>query len=109
MDERLIPPAETLFAVAPWIENFVDNVALVQLNHRFMAYAVIAFALCHAFSAREGGPVGRRATVLAGLCLAQGALGVVTLLLGVPLWAGLAHQLAAMAVLGVATAHARLT
>jgi len=109
MDGRLVPPAETLFAVTPWIENFVDNVALVQLNHRLMAYMVIAFALWHAFAARASGPVGRRASVLAGLCLAQGALGVVTLLLGVPLWAGLAHQLAAMAVLGTATAHARLT
>lgn len=109
IDGRLIPPAEILFAVTPWIENFIDNVALVQLNHRLMAYGVIAFALWHAFSARAAGRVGRRATVLAGLCLAQGALGVATLLLGVPLWAGLTHQLAAMAVLGMAAAHARLT
>jgi cytochrome c oxidase assembly protein subunit 15 len=33
----------------------------------------------------------------------------VTLLLAVPLWAGLAHQLLAMGVLGLAAAHARLT
>jgi cytochrome c oxidase assembly protein subunit 15 len=109
MDGRLAPPLDTLFAVTPWIENFVDNVALVQLNHRLTAYAVIAFALWHAVATHGNGPVGRRAAVLAGLCLAQGALGVATLLLGVPLWAGLTHQLMAIAVLGMAAAHARLT
>jgi cytochrome c oxidase assembly protein subunit 15 len=36
------------------------------------------------------------------------ALGIVTLLLAVPLWAGLAHQILAMAVLGTAVVHARL-
>jgi cytochrome c oxidase assembly protein subunit 15 len=34
-------------------------------------------------------------------------LGIVTLLLAVPLWAGLAHQVFAMAVLGMAVVHAR--
>jgi cytochrome c oxidase assembly protein subunit 15 len=33
----------------------------------------------------------------------------VTLLLSVPLWAGLAHQLLAMVLLGAAVVHARLT
>jgi cytochrome c oxidase assembly protein subunit 15 len=37
------------------------------------------------------------------------ALGIVTLLLVVPLWAGLAHQLLAFAVLGMAVVHARLS
>jgi cytochrome c oxidase assembly protein subunit 15 len=37
------------------------------------------------------------------------ALGIVTLVLVVPLWAGLAHQVFAMAVLGTAVAHARLS
>jgi heme A synthase len=37
------------------------------------------------------------------------ALGIVTLLLAVPLWAGLAHQVLAMAVLAMAVAHARLS
>jgi cytochrome c oxidase assembly protein subunit 15 len=37
------------------------------------------------------------------------ALGIVTLLLMVPLWAGLAHQLLAMALIAMATVHARLS
>jgi cytochrome c oxidase assembly protein subunit 15 len=122
MDGRLMPPAEGLFAVTPLIENFVDNVALVQFNHRLVAYLLVAFALWHAFSAWRtaqpgsalprrddgDGATARRAAALAALCVAQMILGIVTLVLVVPLWAGLAHQLLAMAVLGMAAAHARL-
>src|ERR671921_725556 len=32
-----VPPASALFSVSPWIENFVDNVVLVQFNHRLIA------------------------------------------------------------------------
>ena len=60
----------------------------------------------HAWSLR-GTHALRRARVVAGLTLAQMALGIVTLLLAVPLWAGLAHQVFAMAVLGMAVVHAR--
>ncbi|WP_288584173.1 COX15/CtaA family protein [uncultured Methylobacterium sp.] len=100
-----------LFAGTPWIENFVDNVALVQFNHRLVAYALLALAIVHALDARRtvsGTGAARRATALAGLVVAQATLGIVTLLLAVPLWAGLAHQVAAMLVLGMASAHARL-
>ncbi|HEX8664084.1 MAG TPA: COX15/CtaA family protein [Beijerinckiaceae bacterium] len=114
MDGRLAPPLQDLFAVSPWIENFVDNVALVQLNHRLVAVAVVAFAIWHAVAARrmdsagEGWTAARRADLLAALALAQMALGIATLVLAVPLWAGLAHQILAMAVLGTAAVHARL-
>ncbi|TNC13336.1 heme A synthase [Methylobacterium terricola] len=109
MDGSLVPAG--LFAGTPWIENFVDNVALVQFNHRLTAYALLALAIVHAADARRTVPgtgAARRATALAGLVVAQATLGIVTLLLAVPFWAGLAHQVAAMVVLGMATAHARL-
>ncbi|HYF53434.1 MAG TPA: COX15/CtaA family protein [Salinarimonas sp.] len=112
MDGRLVPDAATLFVVTPWIENFVDNVALVQFNHRLVAYALVAFALWHAWRAWRLAPASgaaRRARAVAGLTLAQAALGVATLVLVVPLWAGLAHQGLAMIVLVMATAHARIT
>lgn len=106
MDGDVIPPASTLFAVTPWIENFADNVALVQFNHRMMAYLLVGFALWHWFQARAiGGSPAKRATALMGLMLAQMVLGIVTLLLAVPLWAGLAHQALAMLVLSMAVVH----
>jgi cytochrome c oxidase assembly protein subunit 15 len=110
MDGRLAPPLADLFAVRPWIENFIDNVALVQLNHRLVAIVVVAFAVWHTVAARRAGAPeeARRAGLLAALALAQMALGIATLVLVVPLWAGLAHQVLAMAVLGTAAVHARL-
>ena len=108
----LVPPASALFSVSPWIENFVDNVVLVQFNHRLAAYVIIAFALWHAWTLRRmapGSKAAKRATAMAGLTLAQMVLGIVTLVLVVPLWAGLAHQVFAMAVLAMAVVHARVS
>lgn len=108
MDGALVPSSSTLFAQASFWENFVDNVALVQLNHRLGAYVLLAVALWHGFAMRRAAPdsgTAKRATAIAGLMLAQGALGVVTLLLVVPLWAGLAHQALAFTVLAMAVVH----
>jgi cytochrome c oxidase assembly protein subunit 15 len=112
MDGQFVPPASALFVVKPWIENFVDNVVLVQFNHRMLAYVVVAYALWHAWSMRRQAPgtgLARRATAMAGIALAQMVLGIATLLLAVPLWAGLAHQVFAMAVLAMGVAHARVS
>jgi cytochrome c oxidase assembly protein subunit 15 len=110
MDGHVVPPAATLFSTTPLIENFVDNLALVQFNHRTLGLVLVGFAVWHAFSLRRavpGSPAVRRAGALAGLCLVQMALGIATLVLAVPLWAGLAHQLLAMAVLATAVVHLR--
>ena len=75
-----------------------------------MAYSLLALALWHFWRARNGAPgtgAARRAAVIAGLVGGQSAIGVVTLLLGVPIWAGLLHQAFAMLVLGMAVVHAR--
>ncbi|ACL60691.1 COX15/CtaA family protein [Methylobacterium nodulans] len=111
MDGAFIPPLSGLFAVTPWIENFVDNVALVQLNHRLAAYGLLAVAALHwldLFRTRPGSRAAKRAGAILGLVTAQAALGITTLLLAVPLWAGLAHQVTAMLVLGMAAVHARI-
>jgi heme a synthase len=111
MDGGLAPSLGTLFAAQPWITNFVSNVALVQLNHRLLAYLLVGYAIFHAWRTMRLSPrsaMSRQANVIAGLLFAQGALGVVTLLLAVPLWAGLAHQVFAMLVLAMATVHARI-
>ena len=111
MDGRLIPSTGALLAARPALENLVSNPALVQLNHRLLAYLVVAVALLLAWRAYRlspGSAAANRAGGLAALALGQAALGVVTLLFAVPLWAGLAHQLGAMALLIGATMHARL-
>lgn len=105
MDGALLPPASKLFVMSPFWENFVDNPTLVQFNHRIGAYALLIFALWHALAAR-GTAIARWAAGLAGLVFAQGMLGIITLVLVVPLWAGLAHQAFAMVVLAYAMVHA---
>ncbi len=112
MDGQFIPPAEALLSVRPAIENFIDNPLTVQFQHRMLAYLVVAFALWHAWRMRRAAPgssAARSATGLAAMALAQMGLGIVTLLLAVPLWAGLAHQLFAMALVVMASVHARLS
>ncbi|WP_132251609.1 COX15/CtaA family protein [Methylobacterium segetis] len=110
MNGDLVPDLSGLFVVKPWIENFVDNVTLVQFNHRMTAYLLLAVALLHALDARLAGRgAARRAAGIAGLALLQAALGITALLLAVPLWAALAHQVLAMAVLVMAVVHARLS
>src|ERR671920_2104674 len=52
MDGAFIPPSNVLFSTSSLIENFVDNLALVQLNHRLMAYLVVGVALWHAVATR---------------------------------------------------------
>jgi cytochrome c oxidase assembly protein subunit 15 len=110
MDGQLVPSSSVLFSTVPWLENFVDNVALVQFNHRIVAYGLVGFALWHAFGLWRAAPAAaavRRATALAGMAVAQMVLGIVTLVLVVPLWAGLAHQVFAMLVLAMAVVHLR--
>lgn len=109
MDDNFIPPSEELLRLSPWWSNLVDNVALAQFDHRMIAYVILALSLFHFIdaSAAAGGRAARGAGLLFGHVSAQVALGVATLLLVVPLWAGLAHQALAMSVLAVATVHAR--
>lgn len=111
MNGDLVPPFATLFSVTPWIENFVDNLALVQLNHRLVAYVLVLAAALHALDTRSTlprSPAAKRASGIAGIVLAQMGLGIATLLMGMPLWAALAHQVFAMGVLVMVTVHVRL-
>ncbi len=110
MDGRLIPPFDHLFRLTPWSANFLDNVTMVQFQHRMVAYLLLALAFSHAIHAQKsalGRRAARRSILLVLFVLLQAGLGITTLVLAVPLWAALAHQAMAMAVLGMATIHRR--
>jgi cytochrome c oxidase assembly protein subunit 15 len=112
MDGAMVPSAETLFVRPAFWENFVDNAALVQFNHRLGAYLLLALALWHMVSLRKAAPGSggaKRATAILGLTLSQAVLGIVTLLLVVPLWAGLAHQALGFLVLAMGVVHVTRT
>jgi cytochrome c oxidase assembly protein subunit 15 len=110
IDGYFWPPFDKLTLLSPLWRNFLDNILLVQFQHRMIAYALLALALAQAVYASRaivGSLVVRRAWALAGLIAMQASIGVATLVLVVPLWAGLLHQAFAMIVLGIAVAHAQ--
>lgn len=85
---------------------FLHDQALVQFNHRIGAYVVLAAVTLYAlraFTARMPEGVKAGALGLALLVWGQAALGVATLVNGVPLWLGALHQAGALLVLGAAT------
>ena len=108
MDGHLIPSDQVLGALVPAWRNLVDNLAMVQFQHRMTAYLLLAVAIVQAVAtarAMPGTSAKRRSVALAGLVTAQATIGIVTLLLAVPIWAGLLHQLFAMVVLAMAVVH----
>jgi len=103
MDGAFTPPRDVLTSLSPLWRNLTDNIALVQLDHRLVAYTLLVLAAVQALiAARCGGKIALRAFILLSLVTMQAAIGIVTLLLAVPLWAGLLHQAFAMIVLGKA-------
>jgi cytochrome c oxidase assembly protein subunit 15 len=111
MDGHFVPPVEHLTSLSPLWLNLLENVTTVQFDHRMVAYAVLLFAAWHALEAIRLAPgtgLSRRALALLALVGCQAVIGVMTLVMSVPIWAGLLHQAFAMIVLAMATVHARL-
>jgi cytochrome c oxidase assembly protein subunit 15 len=110
IDGSFVPPLEKLALLEPLWRNVLDNMLLIQFEHRMVAYLLVGLAAAQAFFAvrvAPKSPASRRALIIMGLVALQAAIGIVTLVLIVPLWAGLLHQALAMIVLGAAVVHAQ--
>ena len=86
--------------------SFIEGKSGVQFIHRTLAYVVVAFMVLLYYKSRKttlnkGQAVGINLLVI--LVFLQFALGVFTLLYGVPLWLGLAHQINAFFLLSAMT------
>lgn len=110
MNGQVIP--SELFMLEPWWKNFFYNMATVQFDHRLIAWA-LAFltpVLWWKLRATDGLPFRARAGghLLLALLALQIALGIATLLYGVPLPLAAAHQAGAVLVFAAAlnVAHA---
>jgi cytochrome c oxidase assembly protein subunit 15 len=90
--------------------TIAHNQASVQLHHRFGAYAIFIAALVMAAMAVRtrylAGQARGLALLVAAAVTAQAALGIATLMSGVPVWLGALHQVGAVLVLACATAFA---
>lgn len=100
MDGRLIP-AGYLDLMPAWL-NLTENLAAVQFNHRVLATFAALAALGAGMAAWRRLPPGfARSAVLAmaGIVVAQYALGILTLVYVVPVSLGTLHQTTAVGVL----------
>jgi cytochrome c oxidase assembly protein subunit 15 len=97
MNGHFFPPE--YFMLQPWWDNFLHNMATVQFNHRLIAWLLFFAIPVYWWALRRGAPPpqARLASNLLLVMLAlQLALGISTLLLGVPVALGAMHQAGAM-------------
>ena len=110
MNGHLVPPE--ILMMSPWYLNFWNNIATVQFDHRLIALVLALLVPLFWWRVQVAPGVPRRARLgahgLLGLLAAQIALGIGTLLLGVPLPLAAAHQAGAVLVFAAAlhAAHA---
>ena len=93
---------------SPWYLNLFENPLTVQFDHRMLGYAVVLATILQSgwLAARRGAPeLITSGFILMCLALLQATIGVWTLLLGVPIGLGLAHQAGAMVLFAAALYH----
>jgi cytochrome c oxidase assembly protein subunit 15 len=103
MNGYVLPPES--FMIEPWYLNFFNNMAMVQFDHRLGAWLLAFLVPWFCLKILRLASVSRRARLVANLLLAalavQIGLGIVTLLQGVPVSLGAAHQGGSMVVFGI--------
>jgi len=96
MNGQLVPPE--VLMLEPWWQNFLYNMATVQLVHRAFFWLLVVLVPLAWWRMRHT----LAAHALLGAFVLQGALGISTLLLGVPVALGAAHQGGAVLLLAAA-------
>jgi cytochrome c oxidase assembly protein subunit 15 len=100
MNGRVVPP-ET-FLLEPWWMNFLYNMAGVQLVHRALFWTLAALIPLAWWRSRHA----MTGNALLAVFVLQAALGISTLLLGVPVALAAAHQAGAVLLFAAALLHA---
>jgi len=99
---RVVPAG--MFDLSPWWTNPFENLAMVQFNHRMLAYLVAALAVVWWWQAQAADVPGHVRRVRHFLLVAvagQVVLGITTVLYVVPIPLAAAHQAGALALLTV--------
>lgn len=90
----------------PWWRNFIEGKSGVQFIHRYLAYIVVAVILYIWYRSRTLAmtiPQRTGINLLLLLVFLQFLLGIFTLILAVPVWLGVAHQIGAFFLLAAMT------
>jgi cytochrome c oxidase assembly protein subunit 15 len=110
MNGHLIPPE--ILMIEPWWENFIHNMATVQLVHRALAMVVLLCAVLLWARVRARTPAGTPARAWANalgvFAVLQVCAGIATLVLRVPLPLAALHQSGAVVVFTCAVGLARV-
>ena len=77
-----------------------DNPASAQFHHRWIAVLAVIGVLTIWRRAHRNPALAKRGALVGVIVLGQFTLGIITLLNGVPVWMGAAHQLGAVLLLG---------
>lgn len=100
MDGQWVPDG-LIAPEAGWANPF-ENVTMVQFNHRVLAILTLIVVLTLALRGRGATGAARTAAYAAGaMAVIQVIIGITTLLLVVPVWAGALHQAGAMVLIGL--------
>ncbi|MCB4809175.1 COX15/CtaA family protein [Tamlana sp. 62-3] len=91
---------------SPLIKNFIEGKSGVQFVHRCLAYIVVAFVVIVYVKSRKlilTLPQNRAINSILIIVFFQFVLGVLTIMLQVPVWLGVAHQVGAFFLLTAIT------
>jgi cytochrome c oxidase assembly protein subunit 15 len=95
--------AESVYAMTPFWSNFVNGIAGVQFIHRTFAFVVLGLIIYIFYQSRKTPLIQLEKNAINLLLITvffQMVLGIITLVLGVPIWLGVIHQLGAFILLG---------
>src|SRR5690606_21181814 len=97
---------ETAYIFEPFYKNLIENPSGIQFIHRMVAYLVVACILMLWYKAERMDLTALQNKGINWLLILVGVqflLGVLTLLLAVPLWLGVLHQVGAFFLLSAMT------
>lgn len=106
MNESKFMHKTVLIEQSPLYKNFIEGKSGVQFIHRILAYIVVAFVLIIWYKAKKIYLTTYQSKGVNTLLLMVGVqflLGVFTILLQVPVWLGVAHQIGAFLLLTAMT------
>ena len=94
--------AESVYAMTPFWNNFVNGIAGVQFIHRTFAFVVLGLIIYIFYQSRKIQLIQLEKNAINLLLITvffQMVLGIITLVMGVPIWLGVMHQLGAFILL----------